>query len=115
MLIIGVSLLSYFAINALAGGKVAILEYALKPVAAIDSGRRIKSEWRATIQNRASEPVRFTVTIVFVDGNNEEISQAQTQCELNARETKTFSDTVILEAKIANKIASTRVAIVETP
>lgn len=113
--IITVILIVYFAINAFAGGKVVIQEYNLKPVASIDSGRRIKTEWSAKVRNRAPEPVTFTITIFFVDSNNEEISQAKAQCELNARETKTFSDTVILDAVIANKIASTRVAIDETP
>lgn len=113
--IVAFILIAYFAITALASGKVALLEYNLKPVGTFDSGRRIKTEWNATIRNRASEPVRFTVIILFVDGNNEEISQARTECELAAKETKTFSDTVILEAAIASKIASTRVAIEETP
>lgn len=115
MLIVAVSLFAYFAINALADGKVALLEYTLKPVETLDSGRRIKTEWNATIRNRAREPVRFLVTIIFVDGNNEEINQAQTQCELKAHETKTFSDTVVLDAAIANKIASTHMTIDETP
>ena len=111
--VFAVILLVYFAINAFAGGKVVILEYNLKPVASIDSGRRIKTEWSAKVRNRAPEPVTFTITIFFVDGNNEEISQAQAQCELNAKETKIFTDTVILDAAIANKIASTRVSIDE--
>jgi hypothetical protein len=110
-----VSLLAYLAINALAGGKVAILEYTLQPVATIDAGRRIKTEWSATAQNRDHKPVRFLLTIIFVDGNNEEISQVKTQCELKAKETKIFSDTMVLEASIAQKIASTRVTIDETP
>lgn len=113
--VVSVSLIAYFAMNALAGGKVALLEYTLEPVATVDSGQRIKTEWKATIRNRAPETVRFLVTIFFVDGNNEEISQVQTQCELKAKETKTFSDTVVLEATIAKKIASTRVSIDETP
>ena len=113
--IVAVILIAYFAINALAGGKVVITEYNLKPVASIDSGRRIKTEWSAKVRNRAPEPVTFTITIFFVDSNNDEITQAQAQCELNAKETKTFSDTVILDAVVANKIASTRVAIEETP
>jgi hypothetical protein len=115
MSVVIVSLLSYLAINALAGGKIVILEYNLKPVTAIDSGRRIKTEWSATVENRDHKPVRFLFTIIFIDGNNEEISQVKTQCELKAKETKTFSDTVVLEATIAQKIASTRVTIDETP
>lgn len=115
MSIVAVSLLAYFAINALAGGKVALLEYSLKPVETLDSGQRIRTEWNAKIQNRAREPVSFLVTIFFIDANNEEISQTQAQCELKAKETKTFSDTVVLEATVANRIASTRVAIDESP
>ena len=115
MLIAGVSLIVYFAVNAMAGGKVVILEYALNPVASIDSGRLIKTEWTAKVQNRAPEQVRFKITIFFVDGNNEVVSQTESQFELTAKETKTFSDTVTLEANIANKIASTRVSIDETP
>lgn len=115
MWIVAVILMAYFALNAFAGGKTAILEYNLKPVESLDSGQRIKTEWSAKVRNRAPEPVNFTITIFFIDGNNEEITQAQAQCELNAKETKTFSDTVILDANLANKIASTRVAIDESP
>lgn len=110
-----VILIAYFTINAFAGGKLAVLGYSLKPVETLDSGRLVKTEWNAKVRNRASEPVHFTITIFFVDSKNEEISQAQAKCELNAGETKTFSDTVTLEANIARKIASTRVAIDETP
>ena len=113
--IVVVILIAYSAINAFASGKVAVLEYNLKPVASLDGGRRIKTEWSAKIRNRAPEAVGFTITIFFIDGNNEEISQAQAQCELEPRETKTFSDTVILDATVASRIASTRVSIDETP
>ena len=58
--------------------------------------------------------MNFKITIFFIDANNEEITQAHAQCDLKAKETKTFSDTVILEATMANKIASTRVSIDET-
>ncbi len=114
MWIVAVILIAYFAINAIAGGKLAMLEYNLKPVASLDAGRRIKTEWSAKVRNRAPETVSFTITIFFVDANNEEITQAKAQCELNARETKTFTDTVILDAALANKIASTRVSMDET-
>ena len=115
MWIVPVILIAYFAINAFAGGKVAILEYNLKPVESLDSGRSIKTEWSAKVRNRASETVNFKITIFFIDQNNEEISKAQADCELKARETKTFSDTVVLEASLAKKIASTRVSIDEAP
>lgn len=114
MWIVAVFLLVYFALNAFAGGKVVILEYDLKPVKSLDSGRKIMTEWHAKVRNRAPEQVNFTITVFFIDSSNEEISRANAQFQLGARETKMLTDTVTLDAVMANKIASTRVSIEET-
>lgn len=106
-------MLSLFAVHAWAAEKIVVVQYELKPVEAVDSGRFIKTEWNATIRNRASEPVKFSVTIVFVDGDNETLKESTCQCELKAQETKPFKGTVLVKSSVANKIASTRVKIEE--
>jgi cell division protein FtsB len=109
-----VILLFFFALHAWAGEKVAVVQYQLKPIASVDSGRFIKTEWNAKIRNRASEAVKFSVTILFVDSNNETLKETTKQCELKAQQTKSFTDTVLVESSVANKIASTRVQLKET-
>lgn len=108
-----VFLLALINSHAWAGGKLAVVQYALKAIESVDSGRYIKTEWNAKIRNRASEPVSFTVTIVFVDSNNDVLKEASSPCELQAQQTKSFSDTVLLEASIASRIATTRVRLNE--
>jgi cell division protein FtsB len=108
-----VILLFFFALHAWAGEKVAVVQYQLKPIASVDSGRFIKTEWNAKIRNRASETVKFSVTIVFVDSNNETLKETTSECELKAQQTKSFKDTVLVESDIASKIASTRVKLDE--
>jgi hypothetical protein len=102
-----------FLPGAWAGEKIALKEYALVPVEAVSSGKYIKTEWHAKLQNRAAEPVSFVLTIIFVDENSETIKETKTQGELAASEIKTFSDTVLLESDLATKVASTRVSINE--
>lgn len=108
-----VFLLSFFALHAWGAEKVAVVQYQLKPIASVDSGKYIKTEWSAKIRNRASETVKFSVTILFVDSNNETLKETTSQCELKAQQTKSFKDTVLVESSVANKIASTRVKLKE--
>jgi len=107
-------LLLFFAAHALAAEKIAVVQYEVRPIEAVDSGRYIKTEWSAKIRNRASEDVKFTVTILFVDNANETLQETTSQGELSAQQTKTFKDTVLLEAAITGRIASTRVTVKET-
>lgn len=106
-------LLSFLTMNAWAGDKISVVQYELKPVEAVDYGRYIKTEWTAKLRNGVSETVKFAVTIVFVDSDNEILKEATRECELQAHETKSFKDTVLLESDVANKIASTRLKIDE--
>ena len=106
-------LLSFFTIHAWAGDKIAVVQYELKPVGYVDSGKYLKTEWNAKLRNGASEHVKFNVTIVFVDSSNEVLKEATSEGELNAHETKSFKDTVLVKVDVAAKIASTRVIIDE--
>lgn len=106
-------LLSYFTMHAWAGDKISVVQYELKPVEYVDYGKKLKTEWTAKLRNGVSETVKFTVTIVFVDSDNEILKEATCECELQAHETKSFKDTVLVESDVAGKIASTRVKIDE--
>jgi hypothetical protein len=99
--------------TAWAGEKIQVVKYGLKAVESVDSGRYIKTEWSAKIRNGASEQVNFEITIAFVDSNNEVLKEASSQCELEPHQTKTFTDTVLLDADVAGKVASTKVSIDE--
>ena len=109
--VLAVFLMICFSMNSWAYDKIAVMEYSLKPIESLESGRLIKTRWTAKLRNRVSEPVSFSITIIFVGRNNEELKQAKVLGELKALETKTFSDTVTLETALANRIASTRVSI----
>jgi len=106
-------LLAAFTMHAWASDKISVVQYELKPVASVDAGRYIKTEWNAKLRNGAPEPVNFSVTIIFVDGNNNVLKESTSQCELEAHETRSFKDTVLVESSLASKIASTRVKIDE--
>lgn len=112
--IAGVFVLGFFALHAWANDNIAVVQYELKPVESVDSGRYIKTEWNAKIRNKTSQPVKFLVTIIFVDSDNETLKEVASQCELSAHQTKTFKDTALIETSIASRTASTRVTVEET-
>lgn len=106
--------LALMCTSAWAGGKIAVVNYELKPVETVDAGRYIKAEWNAKIRNRASETVNFNIEINFIDSNSEVLKTVSKECELSAQQTKTFTDTVLLEEAIARKVATTKVELEET-
>lgn len=106
-------LLSFFTFHAWAGDKIAVVQYELKPVGYVDSGKHLKTEWNAKLRNGAQEAVKFKVTVVFVDSSNEILKEATSEFELKGHETKSFTDTVLVKTDVAGKIASTRLKIDE--
>lgn len=113
ILIAAVFMIALIPFGSWAAEKVIVVEYNLKPIGYINSGRSLKTEWSAKVRNRASESVSFDITIVFVDSSNSELKHVTSKGQLKAKETKTFSDTVFLDSSIAAKIASTRALIDE--
>jgi hypothetical protein len=113
LLFAAIFLLSFFTFHALAADKISVVQYELKPIASVDSGRYIKTEWSAKLRNNVSETVKFSMTIIFVDSDNETLKETTSKGELNPHQTKTFKDTVLVEASVAGRIASTRATVEE--
>ncbi len=103
------------AANVQASEKIVVLQYQLKPVESVESGKYIKTEWNAKIRNRASEPVNFSITIAFLNNENEVLKETTSKHSLLAQETKSFKDTMLLEASIASKVSTTKVILKEIP
>jgi len=99
--------------NALAQGKVAVLDQNIKAVASVSSGRFIKIAWTVKLQNKTNQPVACDVMIQFLDVGQKEIGLTGKTINLEAKETKLVSDTVLLKSDIANQITACTVSVVE--
>jgi len=99
--------------NAFAQGKIAVLDQNIKAVASVSSGRYIKIAWAVKLQNKTNQPVNCDVMIQFLNIRQKEIGLAGKTINLEAKETKLVSDTVLLKSDIANQITTCTVSVAE--
>lgn len=97
-----------FSISSFAEDKINILNYSLKPVGYVNENKFIQAIWKIELLNTDGTPHSFNVKVVFYDKEKNQIKEIKKACELNASETKTFSDAVLLDPAMAKQIGSTK-------
>jgi len=109
-LLIGIVLFSNYS-GALAEDKVSILDHSIKAVATVSSGKFIKIAWTVHLRNEIGQPMTCVVSVAFLDGNKEKLGTANKTSTLNPNESKTITDTVVLSAPLAQRIATGEVTV----
>jgi hypothetical protein len=90
---------------------ITILDHTIKPLETVSSGRFIKTVWEVQLCNSSESPINCVITILFIDKNEKPIEEAKKTIEINANETRTYSDTVLLRATLAKQVVSTLVSL----
>lgn len=111
LLISHIFLFMVFYSHALAENYITVLERSVKPVAAVSSGRYIKTIWEVKLCNESDKIVACVVTIIFKDKNEDSLKKTSKEIEIKGHEENTYSDTVLLKSSIVNKIVSTDISI----
>jgi len=91
-----------------AGDAISILNYSLKPVGYINDDKFLQTIYTIELKNNQETKHSFSVKIVFFDKENNQLKSAKKKFEIQANETKKYTDAVTIEADLAKKIASTK-------
>jgi hypothetical protein len=91
-----------------AGDAISILNYSLKPVGYINDDKLLQTIYTIELKNNQETKHSFSVKIVFFDKENNQLKSAKKKFEIQAGETKKYTDAVTIEADLAKKIASTK-------
>lgn len=94
--------------NLLAQDNISILNYSLKPVGYVSGNRFIQSIWNIELKNNEAIPQNFNIKVVFYDKDKNELKEVIKDVNINAAETKKYSDAVLLEPELAKKVATTK-------
>jgi hypothetical protein len=107
-LIISSLLITYASSNAVAEDKISILNYSLKPVGYVEDNKFLQTMYSIELQNNEATAHSFNIKVVFFDKEKKSIKESKKQFELTSKETKIFSDSILVEADLAKKIGSTK-------
>jgi len=98
----------YCSINSWAGDVISIMNYSLKPVGYIDNDKSLQTIYNVELKNNQDAPHKFNVKIVFFDKENNQLKSSKKKFDIQANETKKFTDAVTIEADLAKKVATTK-------
>jgi hypothetical protein len=96
------------SMNSWAGDIISILNYSLKPVGYINDDKFLQTIYTIELKNNQDTKHSFSVKVVFFDKENNQLKSAKKKFEIQAGETKKFTDAVTVEAALAKKIATTK-------
>ena len=113
LLIIAALLIICAPMNLWAEDTISILNYSLKPVGYVSGDKFIQSIWNIELKNNDGAPHSFNIKVVFYDKEKNQLKEVKKDADINAAETKKYSDAVLLEPEMAKKIASTKAYIVD--
>jgi hypothetical protein len=60
------------------------------------------------LKNNEATPHSFNVNVVFFDKEKNQLKTSKKKVDIQANETKKFTDAVLLDADIAKKVATTK-------
>jgi hypothetical protein len=99
---------AYSSINSWANDVISILNYSLKPVGYVDNDKFLQTIYNVELKNNQDTPHSFNVKIVFFDKGNNQLKSSKKKFDIQANETKKFTDAVTIEAELAKKVATTK-------
>jgi hypothetical protein len=98
----------YCSINSWANDAISILNYSLKPVGYVDNDRFLQTIYNVELKNNQGTPHSFNMKIVFFDKGNNQLKSSKKKFDIQANETKKYTDAVTIEAELAKKVATTK-------
>jgi hypothetical protein len=96
------------SMNVWAGDIISILNYSLKPVGYINNDKFLQTIYTIELKNNQDAKHSFSVKVVFFDKESNQLKSAKKKFDIQANETKKFTDAVTIEAELASKIATTK-------
>lgn len=94
--------------NSWGGEVISILNYSLKPVGYINDNKLLQTIYTIELKNNQDAKHSFSVKVVFFDKENNQLKTAKKKFDIQANETKKYTDAVTIEAELAKKIATTK-------
>jgi hypothetical protein len=101
-------LFAFCSVNSWADDVVSIVNYSLKPVGYVDNNKYLQTIYNVEVKNNEGTTHSFNFKIVFLDKEKNQIKEFMKKVEIQANETKKYTDAVLLEPEIAKQVASTK-------
>jgi hypothetical protein len=102
------ALIAFCAFNSSADGIINVVNYSLKPVGYVENNKFLQTMYNVEIKNSDTASHSFNFKVVFFDKEKNQIKESIKKVEIQASETKKYSDAVLVEADLAKQIASTK-------
>ena len=90
---------------------VSILSYVLKPVGYIGNTRILKSQYDLELKNNELTLKKVNYKIKFFDKDQNTIKEVKREATLKAKESKKYTDEVLLDSNTAKKVVATQAVI----
>jgi hypothetical protein len=94
--------------NSWAEDTISILNYSLKPVGYVDNDKFLQTIYNVELKNNQGTAHSLNLKIVFFDKENNQLKSSKKKIDIQANETKKYTDAVTIEADLAKKVASTK-------
>ena len=101
-------LVAYCSMNSWAEDTISILNYSLKPVGYVDNDKFLQTIYNVELKNNQGKAHSLNLKIVFFDKENNQLKSSKKKIDIEANETKKYTDAVTIEADLAKKVASTK-------
>ena len=101
-------LVAYCSMNSWAEDTISILNYSLKPVGYVDNDKFLQTIYNVELKNNQGTAHSLNLKIVFFDKENNQLKSSKKKIDIQANETKKYTDAVTIEADLAKKVASTK-------
>ena len=101
-------MLIYCSVNSWSADIISILNYSLKPVGYVDNNKYIQAIYNIELKNNEAKAHSFNIKIVFYDKEKNTVKEAKKKLDIQASETKQFTDAVLLEPDIAKQVSTTK-------
>lgn len=87
---------------------ISILNYSLKPGGYVDDNKSLQTIYNIELKNNQGTAHSFSLKIVFYDKAKNQLKESKKKYEIQANETKKFSDVILIDAEMGKQISSTK-------
>jgi hypothetical protein len=101
-------LIALCSLNSWADSTINILNYSLKPVGYVEDNKYLQTMYSVELKNNDAASHSFNFKVVFFDKEKNQIKESIKKVDIQANETKKYSDAVLVEADLAKQIATTK-------
>ena len=108
VLLISSFIIAHGPIDSWSNDVISIVNYSLKPVGYVENNKYLQTMYNIELKNNDASPHSFNVKIVFFDKEKSQVKESTKKVEIQANETKKYTDAVLVEAELAKQVASTK-------